>query len=168
VTHDQGEALTMSDRIAVFSNGRVEQIATPAEIYERPATPFVADFVGTSNLLTGNAALAVLGDASPVGIRPEKIRLGDPDEVPGEGEVVALGTIHDVLYLGSETRYRVTLDADAELIVDRQNLTITSTDALTARGRRVALVFRREHALPIAMPPATQPPDTGTDKGDTP
>ena len=166
VTHDQGEALTMSDRIAVFNNGRVEQIASPAEIYERPATPFVADFVGTSNLLSGAAAQSILGDPSPVSIRPEKIRLGEPDEVAADGEVAAPGTIRDVLYLGSDTRYRVSLDADAELIVDRQNLAVTSTDALTARGRRVALVFRREHALPIAIA-ASARPDTGLDKGDT-
>ena len=67
------------------------------------------------------------------------------------------GTIHDVLYLGADTRYRVTIDAGAELIVDRQNLTVTSSDALTARGRPVVLIFRREHARPVEMsaaPPA--------------
>jgi putative spermidine/putrescine transport system ATP-binding protein len=157
----------MSDRIAVFSNGRVEQIASPAEIYERPATPFVADFVGTSNVLAGVAARKLLGDPSPVGIRPEKIRLGEPGEAAVDGEVAAPGTITDVLYLGSETRYRVTLDAGADLIVDRQNLTITSTDALTARGRPVTLVFRREHALPITIAAETDTPDPGLHQGDT-
>ncbi len=164
VTHDQGEALTMSDRIAVFSNGRVEQIASPAEIYERPTTPFVADFVGTSNVLSGDAANTLLGSPSPVGIRPEKIRLGEPGEVANDGEIAAPGSIRDVLYLGSETRYRVTLDAGTELIVDRQNLTITSTDALTARGRPVTLVFRREHALPITIATETDMPDSGSNR----
>jgi len=163
VTHDQGEALTMSDRIAVFSAGRVEQIATPAEIYENPATPFVADFVGTSNLLSGEPATTLLGSPAPVTIRPEKIRLGDAGEIAGDGEVAATGTIHDVLYLGPDTRYRVTVDAGAELIVDRQNLAVTSSDALTARGRSVVLIFRREHARPVALATAPRPePPQGT------
>jgi len=164
VTHDQGEALTMSDRIAVFSAGRVEQVATPAEIYENPATPFVADFVGTSNLISGAPATALLGDPAPVTIRPEKIRLGDAGETPGDGEIAATGTIRDVLYLGSDTRYHVTVDAGAELIVDRQNLTVTSSDALTARGRPVVLIFRREHARPVTMsaPPPSEPGTTSS------
>jgi putative spermidine/putrescine transport system ATP-binding protein len=168
VTHDQGEALTMSDRIAVFSAGRVEQVATPAEVYEHPTTPFVADFVGTSNLLSGEPATTLLGNPAPVTIRPEKIRLGEAGEAAGDGEVAATGTIHDVLYLGSDTRYRVAIDAGAELIVDRQNLTVTSSDALTARGRSVVLIFRREHARPVAMAgaPQTGLPNTTPDKGD--
>jgi putative spermidine/putrescine transport system ATP-binding protein len=166
VTHDQSEALTMSDRIAVFSFGRVEQVATPAEIYEHPATPFVADFVGTSNLLSGAPAETLFGDPTPVTIRPEKIRLAAATAAAGDGEIAAPGTIHDVLYLGSDTRYRVTIDAGAEIIVDRQNLDITSSDALTARGRPVVLVFRREHVLPVAAAPeAFQPTAT---KGDAP
>ncbi len=170
VTHDQGEALTMSDRIAVFNNGRVEQIASPAEIYEAPSTPFVADFVGTSNLLSGIAATALLGDGAPVTVRPEKIRLGDAGEAAGDGEIAAPGTITDVLYLGSDTRYRVAIDAGAELIVDRQNLTVTSTDALTARGRPVVLIFRREHVRPVETTDhaATEPTEPISDKGDKP
>ncbi|MCJ7436381.1 MAG: ABC transporter ATP-binding protein [Acidimicrobiia bacterium] len=164
VTHDQGEALTMSDRIAVFSAGRVEQVATPAEVYEHPTTPFVADFVGTSNLLSGEPATALLGDPAPVTIRPEKIRLGDAGETASDGEIAATGTIRDVLYLGSDTRYRVTVDAGAELIVDRQNLTVTSSDALTARGRPVVLLFRREHARPVtkSAPPPSEPGTTSS------
>jgi putative spermidine/putrescine transport system ATP-binding protein len=160
VTHDQGEALTMSDRIAVFNEGRVEQVAAPAEIYEHPKTAFVADFVGTSNLLTGDAAATVLGSPATVTIRPEKIRIDDIDGAVGDGEIAAPGTISDVLYLGSDTRYRVRLDAGAELIVDRQNLTTTSTDALADRGRRVQLAFRREHVLPLVTTQGT------TDKGE--
>ena len=149
VTHDQGEALTMSDRIAVFSEGRVEQVGTPADVYERPETEFVADFVGTSNVLDGPAAAAVLGTSTPVTIRPEKIRLEEPGTIAGEGELSATGEIRDVRYLGADTRYRVLLDAGGELVVDRQNLTTTSTDALEAQGTRVQLVFRREHARKI-------------------
>src|SRR4051812_29517085 len=86
VTHDQDEALTMSDRIAVFSQGRIEQVGTPAEVYERPATRFVAGFVGTSNLLTGSVATSIVGQDGTFTVRPEKIRLADPDAVVGDDE----------------------------------------------------------------------------------
>ena len=79
VTHDQGEALTMSDRLAVFNNGRIEQLGAPAEVYERPDDMFVAGFVGTSNLLTGDAARQVLGQDGAFTIRPEKIHLAEPE-----------------------------------------------------------------------------------------
>src|SRR5690349_17915433 len=79
VTHDQEEALTMSDRIAVFNNGRIEQVGAPAEVYERPATPFVATFVGISNLLTPEQAAAITGERKAFSVRPEKIQLVDPD-----------------------------------------------------------------------------------------
>ena len=151
VTHDQSEALTMSDRIAVFNDGHVEQVGSPADVYERPATEFVADFVGTSNVLEGAAATAVLGQPTPVMIRPEKIRLVEPGSAVADGELAAPGEVRDVLYLGADTRYRVALDAGGELVVDSQNLTTTSTDALAAQGRRVELVFRREHARVIAI-----------------
>ena len=83
VTHDQDEALTMSDRLAVFNQGRIEQIGAPADVYEHPATRFVAGFVGTSNLLTGDAAQAILGQRGTFTIRPEKIRLAEPDAPVG-------------------------------------------------------------------------------------
>jgi putative spermidine/putrescine transport system ATP-binding protein len=150
VTHDQGEALTMSDRIAVFNEGRVEQVGTPADVYERPATEFVADFVGTSNVLEGPAAVAVFGEPTAVTIRPEKIRLVEPGTPVVDGELAAPGEVRDVRYLGPDTRYRVALDAGGELVVNSQNLSTTSSDALAARGRRVELVFRREHARAIA------------------
>ena len=158
VTHDQGEALTMSDRIAVFNQGRIEQIGTPAEIYERPATEFVAGFVGTSNVLEGDAAVALLGDDGPFTIRPEKIRFATDDSEISPADVVVVGTVRDVHYLGAGTRYRVDLEGGAELVVDQQNLATTSTEALAARGRRVRLAFSREHALRIRQTgePASQ------------
>ena len=85
VTHDQEEALTMSDRIAVFDHGRIEQVGSPADVYERPATVFVAGFVGTSNLLRGDVAERIVGRPGTFTIRPEKIRLADPADVPGRG-----------------------------------------------------------------------------------
>jgi putative spermidine/putrescine transport system ATP-binding protein len=150
VTHDQEEALTMSDRIAVFNEGRVEQIGAPAEVYERPATPFVAGFVGTSNLLRGDVARAIVGRTGTFTVRPEKIRLGVPDEPVAGDEMSAPGRIRQVVYLGPDTRYHVALDAGGELVVTQQNLVTTSIDARSAQGRAVRLVWKRQHNFPIA------------------
>jgi len=149
VTHDQEEALTMSDRLAVFNSGRIEQIGAPADVYERPATRFVAGFVGTSNLLRGDVAAAVIGVTGTFTIRPEKIRLADPDVAVGSDETSAAGTIRDVVYLGPDTRYVVTLDAGAELVVTQQNLATTSSEALAQQGKAVRLVWKRQHQLPV-------------------
>ena len=150
VTHDQEEALTMSDRLAVFNAGRIEQLGTPAEVYERPATRFVAGFVGTSNLLTGSVATAILGRAGTFTIRPEKIRLAGTDATPGPGESSATGTIQSFVYLGPDTRYIVDLDAGARLVVTEQNLTTTSTEVLEQQGKAVRLIWKRQHELPVA------------------
>jgi putative spermidine/putrescine transport system ATP-binding protein len=151
VTHDQSEALTMSNRIAVFSQGKIDQLGTPAEIYERPETEFVAGFVGTSNVLTGASAQAILGEERTVTVRPEKIRLREPEEKAASNEVSALGTIAEVQYLGAGTRYRVALDAGSELIVDEQNTETASDAALAAAGRKVLVTFERQHARPIEI-----------------
>ena len=150
VTHDQEEALTMSDRLAVFNAGRIEQLGSPADVYERPATRFVAGFVGTSNLLTGDVARTILGRPGTFTIRPEKIRLAPVDAAPGADESSALGTIHSVVYLGPDTRYIVELEAGARLVVTQQNLTTTSTDVLEQQGKAVRLIWKRQHELPVA------------------
>jgi putative spermidine/putrescine transport system ATP-binding protein len=150
VTHDQEEALTMSDRLAVFNHGRIEQLGSPADVYERPTTRFVAGFVGTSNLLTGDVATAILGRAGTFTIRPEKIHLAAAGTDVGPDEVGADGVIHDVVYLGPDTRYVVVLQAGARLVVTQQNLATTSTEALAQEGKAVRLVWKRQHALPIA------------------
>jgi putative spermidine/putrescine transport system ATP-binding protein len=150
VTHDQEEALTMSDRLAVFNGGRIEQIGAPAEVYERPATRFVAGFVGTSNLLRDDVAETILGVRGTFTIRPEKIHLRTPDAPVADDETGALGTIRDVAYLGPDTRYIVALDAGAALVVTQQNLATTSTEALAQQGNAVRLVWKRQHQLPIA------------------
>ncbi len=150
VTHDQDEALTMSDRLAVFNAGRIEQVGTPAEVYEHPATPFVAGFVGTSNLLQGDAAQAVIGRAGSFSVRPEKIRIAAPDDDTSDDEQSATGHIRDVVYLGSDTRYLVSLDAGGELLVTQQNLESSSMEALAARGRVVRLVWKRRHVLSLS------------------
>ena len=150
VTHDQEEALTMSDRLAVFNAGRIEQVGAPAEVYERPATRFVAGFVGTSNLLSGNVAQTILGQPGTFTIRPEKIRLAPTDATPGPDESSATGTIQSVVYLGPDTRYVVDLDAGARLVVTEQNLTTTSTEVLEQQGKAVRLMWKRQHGLPVA------------------
>jgi putative spermidine/putrescine transport system ATP-binding protein len=150
VTHDQEEALTMSDRLAVFNAGRIEQLGTPADVYERPATRFVAGFVGTSNLLTGDVARTVLGRSGTFTIRPEKIRLAPEDTVPGDDETAAAGTILDVVYLGPDTRYIVELAAGSRLAVTQQNLATTSSEALAQQGKAVRLIWKRQHELLVA------------------
>jgi putative spermidine/putrescine transport system ATP-binding protein len=149
VTHDQEEALTMSDRLAVFNRGQIEQVGTPADVYERPATRFVAGFVGTSNLLTGASAEAIVGRAGTFTVRPEKIHIVEPGSSPGPDEASATGTIREVVYLGPDTRYIVALDAGGELVVTQQNLETSSMEALSAKGRAVRLTWSRQHNLPV-------------------
>ncbi|XVQ88913.1 ABC transporter ATP-binding protein [Microbispora siamensis] len=154
VTHDQEEALTMSDRIAVFNQGRIEQVGTPAEVYERPATAFVASFVGTSNLISGEAARAVLGREGTFSVRPEKLRVVLGDEQSGPDEHEAAGVIREVVYAGPATRFVVDLDAGGRLIALQQNLQASSMDVTGLRGARVRLVWHRRHEFPIDAPAA--------------
>jgi putative spermidine/putrescine transport system ATP-binding protein len=141
VTHDQEEALTMSDRIAVFNEGRVEQVAAPAELYEQPATEFVAGFVGTSNI--------VERDGRRVSVRPEKISILDDSASPSSGTESMTGRVEDVVYLGSVTRYVVELDDGSRLTALKQNLDSSSQQALDQAGRRVRLEWRPEHTFTI-------------------
>jgi putative spermidine/putrescine transport system ATP-binding protein len=151
VTHDQEEALAMSDRIAIFNGGRIEQIGTPAELYENPATPFVAGFVGVSNVLGAEWARRLTGDDAPLTVRPEKIHLLPADApVPGPEACTVEGRIRDVVYLGMYTRYLVELDEATDLTVVQQNLQTTSMDVRSARGRRVRLVWDRAHNRRLA------------------
>ena len=150
VTHDQEEALTMSDRLAVFNLGRIEQVGSPAEVYEHPATTFVAGFVGTSNLLTDDAARAVIGRDGVFTVRPEKIRLAEPNQVPTADEGSALGRIREVVYIGPDTRYIVALETGGELVVTRQNLETSSMEALATRDQPVRLIWKQRHVLSLA------------------
>jgi putative spermidine/putrescine transport system ATP-binding protein len=139
VTHDQEEALTMSDRLAVFNEGRIEQIGTPEAVYERPDNAFVAGFVGASNVLTRAGRTFT--------VRPEKIRLKIDGGARRDDENAATGRIRDVVYAGMFTRYVVDLDDGGELVVARQNLETSSAEALDQRGRRVLLEWSPEHAI---------------------
>jgi len=167
VTHDQGEALTMSDRIAVMNDGRVEQLGTPREIYERPATRFVAGFIGTSNLLAGEverigdgravisygpdgrievplrpALPAAPGRRLELTVRPEKITIGT--ERPGGALCAVRGTVTEVVYLGTSTNYNVSTATGADVVVFTQNA--TSADHVAARGDTVWLSWEPRHS----------------------
>jgi putative spermidine/putrescine transport system ATP-binding protein len=140
VTHDQEEALTMSDRIAVFNQGRVQQVGPPAEIYERPDNPFVAGFVGVSNLLER--------DGQRFTVRPEKVTLIENGRAP-TGLHIEAGTIRDVSYAGMVTRYLVDLDDGGELQVVRQNLETSSAEAQEQRGRKVKIGWRADQTVAV-------------------
>jgi putative spermidine/putrescine transport system ATP-binding protein len=152
VTHDQEEALTMSDRIAVFNAGRIEQVATPMELYERPTTTFVAGFVGTSNLLEGDVAERVIGERGLFSVRPEKILLRHVDEPAPAVETEmceAKGTVREVVYLGSSTHSVVDLDAGGHLTVLQQNLESSIDHALAHRGEDVVLTWQRANVVTL-------------------
>jgi putative spermidine/putrescine transport system ATP-binding protein len=148
VTHDQDEALTLADRVVVFNDGRVEQAGAPHELYERPASPFVAGFVGTSNLLRDDAARALLGRDGTWSVRPEKIRLADPDTAAPDGATTATGTVDEIVYTGATTRCLVALEAGARLSV----LVVNDGEPMRTpqRGDAVRLYWRPEHEVPVA------------------
>ncbi len=137
VTHDQGEALSMSDRVAVFNEGRVEQVGPPRDVYEHPATPFVAGFVGTANLIADGDGL--------VTVRPERIRLG----APTGDEVGATGTVDAVQYLGATTRYRVHIEDGTILVVEEPNTTASSSVTV---GDTVRLAWRTADRQRVGAP----------------
>ncbi|BEV71519.1 MULTISPECIES: ABC transporter ATP-binding protein [unclassified Paludibacterium] len=120
VTHDQGEALSMSDRVAVFNLGRIEQVATPRVLYTRPQTAFVADFVGTSNVFDAAMAQALCGQSQPFSIRPERIRLSQ--SAPAGEEIGLQGELIDIQYLGAVSRFEVRATNGKVLAVVSPNL----------------------------------------------
>jgi putative spermidine/putrescine transport system ATP-binding protein len=140
VTHDQDEALTMSNRIAVFNGGRIEQVSPPVELYEHPASEFVAGFVGVSNMLER--------DGDRFTIRPEKIQLLDPAAAPN-GLRTERGRIADVAYAGMVTRYTVALERGGELQLVRQNVEDTPLGAASEQGREVLVGWRPEHSVAV-------------------
>jgi putative spermidine/putrescine transport system ATP-binding protein len=140
VTHDQDEALSMSDRLAVFDLGRIEQVGTPAEVYERPANVFVAGFVGVSNVLER--------DGRQFTVRPEKVRL-ILDDAAADGLVVEAGTVQDTSYTGAATRYEIALERGGSLIVTQQNLETSHDEARRLRGQQVRVGWREQQTVAI-------------------
>jgi putative spermidine/putrescine transport system ATP-binding protein len=143
VTHDQEEALTMSDRLAVFSQGKIEQVGSPAEVYENPASPFVASFVGVTNLVSGETANALTGSPLTFSIRPEKIRIVPPGTPASPEECALDACVRDVIYLGLYTRYIMSLEVGGELVVVQQNLNTTRSEAFSVREQPARLIWQR-------------------------
>jgi putative spermidine/putrescine transport system ATP-binding protein len=148
VTHDQEEALTMSDRLAVLNHGRIEQVGTPIEVYESPATEFVAGFIGVSNLLERAGRRFT--------IRPEKIQMSEAGAPEPAGHHVERGRVRDVIYLGMVTRYVIDLDAGGTLVAVSQNRETAAAAVLQARGRQVAVAWRDDQTFEIARPATSE------------
>jgi putative spermidine/putrescine transport system ATP-binding protein len=141
VTHDQDEALTLCDRLAVFRDGRIEQVGAGAEVYESPATRFVAEFVGTSNVLAGGAVATMLGSARTVAIRPEKIRIEPIGTPAAAGEVAVDGVVAEIVYVGAETR--VVADVPGGVRMTALLLNVASGATSLRRGDRITLCWNR-------------------------
>ncbi|HEY8207996.1 MAG TPA: ABC transporter ATP-binding protein [Myxococcaceae bacterium] len=153
VTHDQEEALNMSDRLAVMRGGAIEQVGAPGEVYESPRTWFVASFVGASNLLSGAVAQKLLGAPGPFAVRPEKIVLHPAGASLGDGAVVVDGKVVEAAYLGAVSRARVEIEGGAAtLTVVLQNVEAGHRDVAQMQGREVRLAFKREHARAVEAP----------------
>jgi putative spermidine/putrescine transport system ATP-binding protein len=148
VTHDQGEALSMADRVAVFSEGRVEQLDTPRELYARPRTAFVAGFVGSANVVHGRLAVRLTGREAAFAIRPELIEVLPEGAAVPAGLLSCEGTLEDVLYHGASSRCHVRVAEDAVLAVARAEA--PGSAPLPATGSRVRLAWRAEDAVALA------------------
>jgi putative spermidine/putrescine transport system ATP-binding protein len=128
--------------LAVLNGGQIEQIGTPVDVYERPATEFVAGFIGVSNLIDR--------DGHRLTVRPEKVHLLlDDAELPPPGAHVESGIVDEVVYLGVVTRYRIQLDSGGQLVAVRQNLETAAAQVLDARGRRARVAWRPDQAFRI-------------------
>jgi putative spermidine/putrescine transport system ATP-binding protein len=141
VTHDQEEAMAMSDRIAIMNMGVIEQVGTPKEIYELPSTPFVASFIGTSNV--------IVRDGRTQSIRPERLRLLATSDVVPDGSFAEAGTVSDVVYLGMVTRIYVHLESGDDMVVVRTNDDAAGTSLAVATGDRVLVSWRPEDAFEL-------------------
>jgi putative spermidine/putrescine transport system ATP-binding protein len=149
VTHDQEEAMRMSDRIAVFNQGKIEQIGTPREVYESPASSFVASFLGVSNLISGPKAKELFGSEQMVNVRPERIKLLNESSKVSEGEIGIKAVITDVAYTGANTLYVLESDGGFRLVSTRLNEELPGQDLGLEAGDRVLASFRKEHVAKI-------------------
>lgn len=151
VTHDQEEALTLSDRVAVFNDGRIEQIGTAREVYEYPQTEFVARFLGLSNIIPADVSERLTGRAQIVSIRPERVRLltDDGDAALATGEVVMSGTVAEIVYTGPTTRVLIDAEDGVRLISETQNTHHPAADVKVERGARVRVAWTAEHAATL-------------------
>jgi len=157
VTHDQDEALTMSDRIAVFNEGRIAQLGTPQDVYEHPATAFVAGFVGVSNLVEGAVAMSLLGRTGVWSVRPEKIHVDREGSATPAGHRAATGVVRESIYVGMSTRVLVDLAAGGTLTAVQQNVGATAP----SRGDQVVLTWDIAHEYCVNGASVGSGPDRG-------
>jgi putative spermidine/putrescine transport system ATP-binding protein len=146
VTHDQEEALTLSDRVAVFNNGCIEQVGTAREVYELPQTEFVARFLGLSNLISRDLAEELTGDRRTMSIRPERVRIAASTAPLADGDVGLAGTVAEVVYTGPATRFLVRTDAGLDVIAERPNNHHPASESDFGRGDRVRAEWAASHA----------------------
>ena len=145
VTHDQGEALSMADRVAVFQNGGVQQLASPSQLYEQPATTFVADFVGGANLIRGALAQKLTGSPGPFALRPERVRIVKSAGIspPGDDEAELFGKVTEVSYHGATSRYTVAIDGETlavSMAHDGAETSVKRDEDVALRVPRAALI----------------------------
>ena len=149
VTHDQEEALTLSDRVAVFNNGKIEQVGSPREVYEFPQTEFVARFLGVTNILPADLSQRLLGSAQLHSLRPERVQLVDPTAPAEPGTVSLAGTVAEAVYAGAHTRYLIDTADGLRIIAEKQNAHTPRTEPSVRRGDTVSVRFHTDHATPI-------------------
>ena len=149
VTHDQEEAMRMSDRIAVFNEGSIEQIGTPQEVYERPQTKFVASFLGVSNIFSGQSAQDIFGASTMVNVRPERIKLVPADTPLRGDEAGVVGTIIEASYIGATTIFLIQTQSGHRVIATRLNEELPDQINRFRTGDRVGAVWKSDHSAVI-------------------
>ncbi|MEY3452517.1 MAG: ABC transporter ATP-binding protein [Ilumatobacteraceae bacterium] len=149
VTHDQEEALRMSDRIVIFNEGRVEQVGTPEQVYERPATRFVAGFLGAANIISGESAKSIFGRPTTVSIRPERMRLTPQNSATAGDETSVSATVREAAFVGASTVYVVDTDDGVRLSISRTNTQSPGHDNRFAVGERVLVVWQQSQVAEL-------------------
>jgi putative spermidine/putrescine transport system ATP-binding protein len=147
VTHDQGEALSMSDRVAVFNSGKIEQIATPRDLYHRPRTRFVADFVGSSNVIDTALAQTITGQARAFAVRQENIAIVPPGQAAVDDRFQVEGELLAVQFLGANQRLEVQVGSQIVTALQVESEAATTLAELTRAGQRVRLSWANEHMV---------------------
>ena len=151
VTHDQEEAMRMSDRIVVFNSGRIDQVGTPEQVYEKPRSNFVAGFLGTANIFSVDVARKFLGAATTVSIRPERIRLQAPETKIDKSETSVKGTVQEAAFVGANTIYILETDFGVKLTVRKTNTELLGQDNSFVAGDQVMAVWRNSHVAQIPV-----------------
>lgn len=149
VTHDQEEALRMSDRIVVFNNGKIEQVGTPQQVYNQPATKFVAGFLGAANILTGQDAKAVFGSEKTMSIRPERIQIHSANTAAKKGETAVSGVLIEKAFVGANTIYVMETDFGLKISISQTNRELPADDNSFVTGDRVTAIWLDSHAAEI-------------------